>query len=50
MKKETHYKFNVSKSDKVKIEKNKASKSEVDEKTKSVISKRLSAIKELAKK
>lgn len=50
MKKEIQNKFNVSKSDKAKIEKKKASKSEVEEKTKSVISKRLTAIKDLAKK
>lgn len=43
-------KFTVSKSEKEKLERNKASKSDVKQQTKKVLSERIGAIKDLAKK
>ena len=50
MNKENYIKFNISKSAKEKLERNKASKTEVKEQTKKVLTKRLNAIKSLARK
>ena len=50
MNKENQNKFSISKSQKEKLEKNRASKVEVKEQTKKVLKKRLNAIKDLAQK